>query len=315
MSKRNENRPGYRETKVGWIPEHWKVKSFSEMAVRRNEKFDPTTNGKSYKCIELEHINRETGQILGFVEANKQASSKNIFYPKDVLFGKLRPYLRKFALVNFKGVCSSEIWVLKNRDINTSGYLYLIVQSSQFIEYANKTSGTKMPRAEWGLVSGINFPLPPIPEQIKITEILSTWDKAIEMVGKQIEAKQILKKGLMQKLLTGKTRFKDFTSQWRAVKLCNLFSERNENDISLELLSITANEGVIPRDDVGRKDTSNVDKSNYKVIKPGDIGYNTMRMWQGRSAVSKLLGIVSPAYTIVTPKTGQNVDFYGYLFK
>lgn len=94
-----------------------------------------------------------------------------------------------------------------------------------------------------------------------------------------------------------------------------MFTERNENDPSLDLLSITGDEGVIPRDEVGRKDTSSDDKSNYKVIMPGDIGYNTMRMWQGRSAVSRLKGIVSPAYTIVTPKKNQDVNFYGYLFQ
>ena len=80
-------------------------------------------------------------------------------------------------------------------------------------------------------------------------------------------------------------------------------------------MAITSDRGVIPRDEVERKDTSNADKSKYKRIAPGDIGYNTMRMWQGVSAVSTLEGIVSPAYTICTPKKGHSPSFFGYLFK
>lgn len=74
--------------------------------------------------------------------------------------------------------------------------------------------------------------------------------------------------------------------------------------------------GVIDRADVGRKDVSNDDKSSYKLILPGDIGYNTMRMWQGVSGLSTLRGIVSPAYTIVTPDN-QNIDarYAAHLFK
>ena len=75
-------------------------------------------------------------------------------------------------------------------------------------------------------------------------------------------------------------------------------------------------EGVINRDEVGRKDTSTENKSRYKLIMPGDIGYNTMRMWQGVSGLSMLRGIVSPAYTIVTPNHQHIVARYAaHLFK
>ena len=73
--------------------------------------------------------------------------------------------------------------------------------------------------------------------------------------------------------------------------------------------------GVYPQANSNKKDTSNSDKSKYKRISVGDIGYNTMRMWQGRSALSGLEGIVSPAYTIVTPLENTNSVFFSYLFK
>ena len=102
---------------------------------------------------------------------------------------------------------------------------------------------------------------------------------------------------------------------WKACKLGACFKERKETNPDLPLLAITSDRGVIPRDEVERKDTSNADKSKYKRIAPGDIGYNTMRMWQGVSAVSTLEGIVSPAYTICTPRKGHSSSFFGYLFK
>ena len=111
-------------------------------------------------------------------------------------------------------------------------------------------------------------------------------------------------------------RFHEFTDEWKKVKLGEVTCERNEtNTPTLPLLSITANKGVIPQTDSEKKDVSNADKSKYKRICSGDIGYNTMRMWQGRSALSFIEGIVSPAYTIVTPLKGVSPLFLSYLIK
>lgn len=74
-------------------------------------------------------------------------------------------------------------------------------------------------------------------------------------------------------------------------------------------------QGVYPQTDSNKRDISNADKSKYKRIVPGDIGYNTMRMWQGRSALSSLEGIVSPAYTILVPKNNVNPYYFSILFK
>lgn len=71
----------------------------------------------------------------------------------------------------------------------------------------------------------------------------------------------------------------------------------------------------IRREEVERKDTSSADKKLYKRIAPGDIGYNTMRMWQGVSAVTTLEGLVGPAYTVCTPSEEVHPSFVGYLFK
>jgi type I restriction enzyme S subunit len=121
----------------------------------------------------------------------------------------------------------------------------------------------------------------------------------------------------MQDLLTGRRRFPEFAAEpWDEASLGELFDERNERDCrTLPLLAVTSDRGIIPREEVGRKDTSNSDKSAYKRVRPGDIAYNTMRMWQGVSALSDLDGIVSPAYTVVTPKDRMLGTYAQHLLK
>ncbi len=157
---------------------------------------------------------------------------------------------------------------------------------------------------------------PPLEEQQKIAEILSTQDKVIELKEKLIKEKQRQKKYLMQQLLTGKMRLKGFSGEWKKEKLGKLFYERIETKCNdLELLAITGTQGVIPRSQLDLKDNSSEDKSKYLKICVGDIGYNTMRMWQGVSAYSNYDGIVSPAYTILKPSDKVNAKYFAYLFK
>ena len=104
--------------------------------------------------------------------------------------------------------------------------------------------------------------------------------------------------------------------EWNLVKLGSIFGNRIDvNHSDYELLSITADKGVIPRSLIADKDNSSEDKSKYKHICVGDIGYNTMRMWQGVCALSAYDGIVSPAYTILSPSEGICAQYFAYLFK
>lgn len=158
----------------------------------------------------------------------------------------------------------------------------------------------------------MKFGLPPVAEQERIAGVLSTWDTAINTAELLLANSRTQKYALMRALLAPQRK----SGGWRTYRLGSLFSERAESRREeLPLLSITREEGVIPRNDVGRKDTSNEDKSKYLRICPGDIGYNTMRMWQGVSALSTLEGIVSPAYTIVTPNEKIDGRYAAYLFK
>ena len=120
----------------------------------------------------------------------------------------------------------------------------------------------------------------------------------------------------MQQLLTGKKRLPGFNGAWKTDCLGKLFFERKETNCeNIEMLAITGTQGIIPRKELDLKDNSSEDKSKYLRVCVGDIGYNTMRMWQGVSAYSNYEGIVSPAYTILKPSSSINAKYFAYLFK
>lgn len=128
---------------------------------------------------------------------------------------------------------------------------------------------------------------------------------------------QKYKRGLLSQLIAQKKAF-DTSGEWKTVKLGHIFKERTERAKGNEtLLAVTISDGVQRRDEIDLKDNSSDDKSNYKCVYIGDIAYNTMRMWQGASGVSPYNGIVSPAYTIVTPIRPDlhNMTFWAYYFK
>ena len=198
---------GYKQTKVGIIPGDWKVVKLKEYISHKTEKYDPVKSNESYKCIELEHIEPVIGKLNGFNNSKEQKSIKNKFLKGQVLFGKLRPYLRKFYFTKFDGVCSSEIWVLSSLNKkNENKYIFYLVQTNRFINIANSTTGTKMPRADWNFMKESSFYIPFNIEQTAIANILSTADKEIDLLNQKLDTLKQQKKALMQLLLTGIVR-------------------------------------------------------------------------------------------------------------
>lgn len=110
---------------------------------------------------------------------------------------------------------------------------------------------------------------------------------------------------------------KQLPESWQLLPNIAIFQERIERGhINEELLSVTIGKGVIRQTDVDiKKDSSNEDKSKYKLIKVGDIAYNKMRMWQGALGYSEYQGISSPAYVILKPKMKINPRYFHYMFR
>ena len=184
----------------------WKKVPLDEIVKIRKEKYRPVDT-KRLRCIELENIEKETARLIGETESNQSLSTKYIFRRGDILFGKLRPNLRKFALPNFDGVCSSEIWVMcPDLEIADNRYFFYLIQSERFVNAACKTTGSRMPRADWSILKKLVFKVPSLTEQRTIASLLDTCSTEIEKNRRLIQYYQSQKRGLMQKLLTGSWR-------------------------------------------------------------------------------------------------------------
>ena len=113
-----------------------------------------------------------------------------------------------------------------------------------------------------------------------------------------------------------KLRFPGFDDPYRKCRIGDIYGERSQRGAGdMELLSVTMNDGVMPRTEIEGKDNSSEDKSNYKVVCKGDMVYNSMRMWQGANGVSNYDGIVSPAYTVLMPTEEIDNQYFAALFK
>ena len=284
------------------LPTGWQEAKLRDILFISSKKYDPQKNKTNYKCIELEHIESDTGILKGYINSNDQLSIKNIFENGDILYGKLRPYLRKFHNAKFNGVCSSEIWVLKGKKV-INEFLYYFIQSYKFDHIANISCGTKMPRADWSYMSEINFIIPPLEEQKHIAEVLSLCDEVIENLTELIEKKEQYKKGVMQRLLSGEVRFKGFTDEWKNTTLNEVIKEKtvkNKNNKINLVLSVTNKDGFVIQNEFFGKTIASKDLSNYKIVDKWDFAYNPARVNVGSISMLENFDvcIVSPMYVV-----------------
>ena len=288
MSEKINTKPFHNST----IPGDWEVMEFGEFAETEKGKYVPVAN-EDLRCLELEHFDQGTGHILGWVNSSEQKSTKNKFKKGQVLFGKLRPYLQKYWLAEYDGVCSSEVWVLNSKNKKCSNeFLFRLVQSSQFIQVANVSSGSKMPRADWDYVSAFPFHLPSLPEQKAIAHILGLMDKAINQNHQLIAQKELVKKWLMQNLLTGKKRLKGFSGEWKEYRLGYFIEDYNEKPKegnNYEVLT-SAKTGLMKQTDYyGDNRITNREDADYNVIPPNFGCIPNFRIEKCLNLVNQLL--------------------------
>ena len=181
--------------------EDWASYSLGEIATVRREVLEASIPDVD---IELENLLPREGRLTGDISYRTAASLA--FYSGDVLFGRLRPYLRKYWLADRSGVRSGEIWALVPGDVIVPLFLFHLVRSNQFISAANLTMGTKMPRADWQHMKDRVFRIPSIREQNAIAASLSALDNEIEALSDERAKVELLKLGAMDDLLTGHVR-------------------------------------------------------------------------------------------------------------
>jgi len=217
MTDRNAKRPGYKKTRVGWIPEEWDITHLEEISEINKENL-PSSIPDDYSFTYINLGDVDSGIIsissdqITFSTAPSRA--RRIIHKGDILLSTVSPYLKGFAYIDFLPkdiICSTGFAVITPKYDIDGKFLYQYIFSEKAERYFNAcVVGSNYPALNNSDVEKMSIPLPQLSEQKKIAEILSTWDRAIEQTRKLIDAKQRLKKGLMQQLLTGRMRFPGF---------------------------------------------------------------------------------------------------------
>ena len=308
------------------LPIGWTLKRLGDITERITRK--NTINNNNVLTISAEHGFISQDKFFTKIVASKDLSKYILLYKGDFCYNK--SYCRGYPYGVFRK--------LKNYDVGvaTSLYIYfkIIEGDSTFFEYLfdvgtlNKQLSIISQEGvrNHGLLNvpiedffNMTVPFPPIDEQKRIAEVLSLCDKLIENLTKLIEKKEIYKKGVMQRVLTGEVRFNGFTDEWETMPLCKILEERKTfqpKDGNLEHVSLTK-EGVVPKSERYERDFLVKDKNKqYKITKINDICYNPANLKFGVICKNNYgEGIFSPIYVTFEVNKGFNIDFISYILK
>ena len=203
----------------------WEQRKFSDIAARESSIFTSTTDIPS---VEYEDVIAEEGRLNKDICLKEAVKSGIIFDGSQVLYGKLRPYLHNWLNPDFKGIAVGDWWVLKPINIDKK-FLYRLIQTQQFDNIANQSSGSKMPRADWNLISNSEFMVPfSKEEQSKIGRYFDSLDHLITLHQRKCEQTKTLKKYMLQKMFpqdgekVPQIRFEGFTEDWEQRKFSEL---------------------------------------------------------------------------------------------
>jgi len=183
-----------------------------------------------YPAIEYEDVIPETGQLNKDIYKKGVQKVGILFDANKVLYGKLRPYLHNWVAPMYTGVAVGDWWVLNPCGLDR-GFLYTLIQTVKFDTIANQSAGSKMPRADWKLLSTTEFSIPSLDEQIKIGKLVEGLNDYITLHQRKLEKLQATKKALLYELFPiensrrPKRRFKGFTDDWEQRKLIYIFSD------------------------------------------------------------------------------------------
>ena len=215
------------------VPEGWKLSTIDEIATVTSGG-TPSRKKSSFWGGRIPWVTTaeiKLGTILDTAEKITEEGLKNssakLFPVNTILMamygqGKTRGQVAKLGIEATTNQACAAINLNTGYDVD---YYYQFLKSryDQIREMSNSGSQENLSA---GIVKSMQIPVPPLPEQQKIAQILSTWDKAIDKLEALIRAKQQRKKALMQQLLTGKVRFGGFPSKWNTIKLSKICSIR-----------------------------------------------------------------------------------------
>lgn len=218
-----EVRPGYKQTEVGVIPGDWELRGLLTTVRIANGQVDPRNEPfKSMTLVAPDHIESGTGVLLEKQTAADQRaiSGKYLFDSGDIVYSKIRPYLRKVVLADFAGLCSADMYPLKPAADVAGGFVLPVLLSHRFTKYAESVSvRSGMPKINRTEMAEFVVALPKLLEQRAIATALSDVDALLDGLTRLIAKKRALKQATMQQLLSGQTRLPGFSEEWTMTRL------------------------------------------------------------------------------------------------
>jgi restriction endonuclease S subunit len=295
----------------GTLPKGWRMVRFDELARMVNERVDPSDTDMDI-YVGLEHLDSDTLKIRRWGTPSDVIGDKLRFRKGDIIFGRRRAYQRKLAVAEFDGICSAHAMVLRaNARSVDPEFLPFLMQSDLFMQRAVDISvGSLSPTINWNTLCNQSFPLPEMSEQQNIAELLRASEHMCESTIDVSQAVERLRQSLVQEHFS-KLRKSICPQGWQRKRLSSLFSNPKDSGYSdMEILSVTIDGRVVPRDSLERSVIDRTGSEKYLRVLPGDIVYNTMRMWQGSCGVADQEGLVSPAYTVL--RKVESSIFHGF---
>ena len=220
----------------------WEQRKFNKIA----NKIGATSSAK-IPNVSYDDILSKRG-VLNKKISKLSTGKKGIkFKENDILFGKLRPYLKNYLLADFSGIAIGDFWVL--RPLESPDFLFYLIQSQKFTYISNISSGSKMPRSDWKLVSSFHFDIPKINEQIGIGKVLKLLDKLISLQQRKLRYLSAIKKSLLQNMLVDndlrpELRFTKFSGNWEQHKISEM-AKRLDN-LRIPVTASNRKKGDIP---------------------------------------------------------------------
>lgn len=347
MKDPNENKPGYKKTKVGWIPEEWdcttlqkKVCILSGGTPSKTE--DLYWNGSipwySAKDLKQFRLGKSLIQITakGLRNGTREIQSGTVLV---LVRGMMlnRDFPVGLATMQQSAFNQDLKALVPKKEIDPLflGY-WLMTRKRWFLRFVDRSShGTG--KLDTSFLRTSPLPTPPLPEQRKIAEILSTWDEAIDQARKLIDAKKRRKKGLMQQLLTGKKRLPGFEAgdslletplgemppDWPLKKLGEVFEKvRRKNEVGEDVvLTASGENGLVDQRTYFTKSVAGHDLSSYYLLRKGEFAYNRSAMaGYPYGAIKRLdrydAGILSTLYSCFALRHDEGFsDFFMYFFE
>lgn len=214
---RSEATHEFKDSAIGRIPVEWEIKKFFDcVSILKGQKDPKQEPYREWILVAPDHIESKMGILHTKKTASEQGaiSGKYEFQAGDIIYSKIRPYLRKAIIAEFNGLCSADMYPLKPNDGFTSDFLLAIILGETFSKYAETVSERSgFPKINRTELSEFQFAVPQQDEQERISVFSQKLSQALTIENNRLQKLCSLKTGLMQDLLTGKVRVTDLLNQ------------------------------------------------------------------------------------------------------